>query len=141
LSGEPAMGRAAHRLFARTLERLEAALRPVIQPLAARTVPVPALAHLEAALFEPAAAKQTADGRVTFLATQTQALEAREALRWLKARIVRDGVAPGECAVISSQLGAYQPLLKEAAREFGLPIYFDEGEPLERNPAVAAVPN
>ncbi len=141
LSGEPDMTRTAHRRFARTLERLQTELQPVVQPLPIRPVPAPALAHLEAALFDSTPTQQPAADRVTFLAAQTQALEAREALRWLKARIVRDGLAPGECAVIALELEPYQPLLNEVAHEFGLPLYFVDGERLDRNPAIAALLN
>ena len=141
LSGEPGMARTAHRRFARTLEKLQAVLQPGLEPLPFRPGPVPALAHLEAALFDAAPTQLSADGRVTFLAAQTQALEAREALRWLKARLVRDGLAAGECAIIGLELAPYQPLLREAAREFGLPLYFADGERLDRNPAVAALLN
>ncbi len=141
LSGEPTMARTAHRRFARTLAKIQVALQPVEQSIPARPLTVPALAHLEAGLFERAVGQAQAGGRVTFVAAQTQALEAREALRWLKTRILRDGVSPDECAIIGLNIAGYQSFLGEAAREFGLPIFFAEGESLERNPAVAALLN
>jgi ATP-dependent helicase/nuclease subunit B len=141
LSGEPGMPRVAHRRFARTLQSLQEKLAPALETLPPRANPAPALAHLSAGLFEAQPARSPAEGRVAFIEAQTPAHEAREALRWLKARIVRDGVKPGECALIARSIAPYQPFLIEAAQEFGLPLRFAEGQALAGNPALAAVLN
>ncbi len=145
LTGDPAAPadapRLAHRRFARTLTQLQSRLKPethaVVAP-AARPAP---LAHLEAALFAPEPRPVPAGPHVEFLEAQTQAVEAREAMRWLKARIVRAGVPPQACAVIARDLAPYQPFLHEAAREFGLPLFLARGTPLADNPALAALLN
>lgn len=143
LTGEarPHRDRAAHRRFARTLALVDQDLKPVraAAPVAQRRGA--ALAHLEANLFVEGAAAVRGAPAVRFLEAQTQAREAREALRWLKARLLRDKLQPAQCAVIARDLTPYQPFLREAAREFGLPIRFALGEPLAANPAIAAVLN
>ncbi len=141
LSGAPGMLRVAHRRFARTLEALQKNLAPALETLPPRANPAPALAHLSAGLFESQPVRYPAADRVAFIEAQTPAHEAREALRWLKARIVRDGVKPGECALIARSIAPYQPFLIEAAQEFGLPLRFAEGQGLADNPALAAVLN
>ena len=138
LSGEPGMARTAHRRFARTLAQIEAALAPQIETLERAARLPPALAHLEASLFNPKPGHISAGRNITFIEAQTAALEARESLRWLKARIVRDRVEPEKCAVIARDLSPYRPYLREAAREFGMPLRFADSDPLARNPAMTA---
>lgn len=141
LSGTPGMDRQAHRRFARTCQALKSTLAPVIESLPSRPVPVAPLAHLEACLFAPNPVKVAPGAHVAFLEAQTTVLEAREALRWIKARIRRDGVHADECAVIAHDLGRYRPFLQEAGQEFGLPLRFAGGEPLAGNPVIAAILN
>jgi ATP-dependent helicase/nuclease subunit B len=138
LTGDTEMTRPAYRRFRRTLEQLCSALTPQIETLAPHTVAVPELAHLRASLFE-ADATTVASTAVQFLEARTTAIEAREALRWLKARIVRDGVLPDECAVIARDLPSYRPFLREAAAEFGLPLRFLGSEPLSASALVSAI--
>jgi ATP-dependent helicase/DNAse subunit B len=141
LAGEPGMARMAHRRFARTLTRLQVKLALQVETLPRSTAASAQLAHLEAGLFIAGAARLAPETAVTFAAVQTQALEAREALRWTKARIVRDGVPADKCAIIAYDTTPYQPFLREAATEFGVPLRFAAGEPLARNPATAALLN
>ena len=65
--------------------------------------------------------------------------EAREALRWLKAHIVRDGLPLAGCAVAVPDLEVYRSPLQDAADEFGLPIRFSQGVLLSTTPLGAAV--
>ena len=107
------------------------------------------LAHLENRLFEPTTSPASAGDAVArstghsiaFLEAQNRAAEAREALRWLKARLVRDGTPPGEVAVVARDVAPYRPFLEEAAAEFGLPLRFASGAALRANPAIAALLN
>ena len=100
------------------------------------------LAHLENRLFEPTTSRASAgEMTITFLEAQNRAAEAREALRWLKARLVRDGTPPGEVAVVARDVAPYRPFLEEAAAEFGLPLRFASGAALRANPAIAALLN
>ncbi len=139
LSGEPAMPRAAHRRFKRTLEHLMTTLAPTLETLPRREAWPRPLDHLEAQLFEPHPARLAPGRHVTFLAAQTMAREAREAVRWIKARHLRDHVPLAECAIITRDLGPYQAFLRAAAREFGVPLQLTQGEPLASNPAIAAL--
>lgn len=141
LTGDLAMSRLAYRRFARTREVIESSLSPDVETLPIRRNVFGALAHLETGLFQPGIKRARAGASITFVEAQNTALEAREALRWVKARIVRDGVAPAECAVIARDIGLYRLPLQEAAREFGLPLHLACGEPLTANPAVAALLN
>jgi len=63
----------------------------------------------------------------------------RAALRWLKARLVHDGMRPGEVALLARSLPPYRPFILQTAAEFGLPIHLADGLPLRTNPAVAAL--
>ena len=156
LTGDPTQARLAHRRFARAIKAVTAALNVQPEPLAPRlsaNLPSanlqsanlqsaclhPALAHLEATLFEPIPARQPADGAVTGIEAQDRAQEIRVALRWVKARLVRDGLAPDETAVLARDLTPYRPFLEEVATEFGLPLRVDAGADLVTNPAVAAL--
>lgn len=68
-----------------------------------------------------------------------QAEEAREALRWLKRKHLREGIALEEMAVFVSDLEAYRPWLSLVGSEFGLPLYFLEREKLSNSPAIDAI--
>jgi ATP-dependent helicase/DNAse subunit B len=132
--------RIAHRRFARAQAAITAALNVEPQPLAPpRFASCDSLAHLEASLFEPSPQKCPADGAVTFIEAQNRSQEVRAALRWIKARLVRDEMAAHEVAIIVRNLAPYCPFLQETAVEFGLPLRLAEGADLLTNPAVAAL--
>ncbi len=76
---------------------------------------------------------------IEFIEAQTRAVEVRAALRWLKARILRDGMSLGEVAVLARDIEPYRPFLEETAAEFGIPLRIAGGQPLAENPAVAAL--
>jgi len=131
---------AVHSRFSQTLDRLEKALGVRAEPLP-QLAPRhhPALAHLEASLFEPSAGQRDAGGAVELIEAPDRAAEARAALRWLKARIRQDGMRPEELALLARDIAAYRPFLLQVAAEFGLPIRLTGGLPLSSNPAVAAL--
>jgi ATP-dependent helicase/nuclease subunit B len=141
LTGDLAMQRNAYRRFERTLKRIQATLTPQIETLERCVTCVPVLAHLEKSLFESAPPKIKPDAALTFIEAQTQGLEAREALRWLKARIMREGIPLHECAIIARDIKPYHPFLRQASLEFGMPTWFASGDPLVTNPAIAAILN
>lgn len=140
LSGDLEMSRPVLMRFAETRTQLEQIAAFEIQALDTppRRVAAPML-HLEKNLFSPKPVKTKAAHHVEWLEAQTERLEAREALRWLKARILRDKVPADECAIIARDLGPYRPFLREAAAEFGMPLRFLGGEPLSQNPAVRSL--
>jgi len=126
--------------YRRTRQQVEAVLGVTGTLLPAASPPASALAPLARRLF--------ADGELTpplvpphltLLELPDRAAEARQALRWLKQRIVADGVSPGETAVIARDITPYRPFLEQTAAEFGLPLYLPEGVPLDQSPVVTAL--
>ena len=118
------------------------------------------LAHLERHLFNigrqpedvwdhgPVAPAQNDDDRgalniphppLTLLEAATPPDEAREALRWIKARILRDGLRPSECMVVAPDPEVYDQSLRMAATEFGIPVRFSHGGAIDRSPPLAAL--
>ncbi|MGD8585709.1 MAG: PD-(D/E)XK nuclease family protein, partial [Chloroflexota bacterium] len=142
LTGAAGKGR-ERRVFGRfrkTRERLEKTLAVEAEPLPDQPrQPTPALGHLEATLFEETAGRVPGDGRVILLQAPDRAGEVREALRWLKERLVWDGMAPGEVALLARDLVPYRPFIQQTAAEFGLPVRLMEGLPLRESPIVRAV--
>jgi len=143
--------RLAHRRLARArtalTEALAGQLRPGVEPVPLVEVGVgslgclPSAIHLESQLFKPGASSVPADGAVAFMEAQNRAAEAREALRWLKARLVRDRVPLSGVGVIARDVTPYRPFLEEVAAEFGMPLRFASGAGLRANPAIAALLN
>ncbi len=141
LIGDPHhLGRTSFRRFVRARAALTEPLEVEPTPLPARRQGEP-LAHLEGNLFAPNVTPASADGAVTFIEAQSRAAEARESLRWLKARIVRDGAPLSDVAVVARDVTPYRPFLEEVAAEFGMPLRFASGAPLRANPAIAALLN
>jgi superfamily I DNA/RNA helicase len=157
LTGDPQNpGRLAHRRFARACAALVETLGVESVPLSGQgdkemgrqgenshlvSLSPPPLIHLEQSLFESNVTALPADYTVTFLEAQDRATEAREALRWLKAHIVRDGVPLSNTAIVARDVSPYRPFLEEAAAEFGMALRFVSGSELRANPAVAALLN
>ena len=139
LIGDPQRpDRLAHRRLKRARDVLVKELD--VEPVSlTRTGRGGSLAHIEADLFEPGIPPVACDGAVAFVEVQNRASEAREALRWLKARLVRDHIPLADVAVIARNVTPYRPFLHEVADEFGLPLRFATGAPLHTNPAVAAL--
>jgi ATP-dependent helicase/DNAse subunit B len=133
------------RRFTRALQAVSQALALEPEPLPALPSPsiAPILAYLEANLFEVSAQTPPPDPRpptpITFVETQNRTEEARAALRWLKARLVRDGLQPNDVALIARDLTVYRPFIEETAAEFGLTLHWREGLNLGANPAIAAL--
>ena len=55
--------------------------------------------------------------------------EVREALRWARARIAEDGVAPEEIAITAASPTTWDDTFLVLAREAGLPLHFSHGIP------------
>jgi ATP-dependent helicase/nuclease subunit B len=134
--------RLAHRRLARARAALAEALGASPASLPARTVPPsPALVHLEANLFAPNVTHVLGGKAVAFLEAQNRAAEAREVLRWLKARLVRDRVPLSDVAIVGRDMTPYRPFLEEVSAEFGMPLRFASGVDVRANPCVAALLN
>ena len=130
----------AHKRFLRTLDRLQETLGVTAEPLPQRHCGLhPALCHVERALFERDMPPCEGGVPVEFLEAPNRVLEAREALRWCKRRIVEDGMRPGEVAIVARNLDPYRPLLLEVAQEFGLPVRLATRLPLMDKPCIVAL--
>lgn len=129
-----------HRRFNQTRRRLELALGVTATPLpAAPVLPRPALAHLEARLYESAPAKVDGSGTISLVELPDRAAEVREALRWLKIRLRQDDLRPDQVALLARNLTPYRTFILQVGAEFGLPLRLIGGQPLPTNPAVAAL--
>ena len=140
LPGEVDWNRPAHRRFIRSMERiLETIPDTVIEFLESPPYLAGSIAHLESQVFELDVQALAPEQSITMLEARSPAEEAREALRWLKSRIVRDGVPLHRCALVTPDPEKYRPLLREAAREFGILLRFTHGDPLSKAPSIAAL--
>ncbi|HOU15694.1 MAG TPA: PD-(D/E)XK nuclease family protein [Anaerolineae bacterium] len=130
-----------HR-FDRTRRRLETALGITAEPLPAGVTPdprAPALIHLEATLLTGDATQCAAGDTVTLIAAPDREAEVRAALRWLKARVVRNHLRLSDAALLARDIEPYRPFIQQTADEFGMPIHILDGLPLRTNPAIAVL--
>lgn len=129
-----------HRRFDRTRRRLEKALGVKAEPLPSFfTRSASALAHLERTVFAGDSARQADDGSVNLIAAPDREAEVHSALRWLKMRLVRDGMRPKEVALLYRNLDPYRAFINQTAAEYGLLIRIVDGVSLCGNPVVAAL--
>lgn len=150
--------RPAHHRFHRAQTALKSALNVQPEAMDSSSMLSETIARVESALFDhqqggKSANKQTSKlaaeelgsgnrkSEIEFIEAQTRAVEVRSVLRWIKARIVRDGMKLSEVAVLARDLEPYRPFLEEVAAEFGIPMRIVGGQPLIENPAVAALLN
>lgn len=96
---------------------------------------------LERGLFTTLEEQREEAGALKLTAAPDRAGEVRAALRWLKQKIVEEGIKVRNCGLLARNLEPYRPFLVRTAREFGLPLAVQGGHPLAENPAVAAVLN
>ena len=142
LPGDPHWTRPVHRRFAQSYAELSR-LIPTQVLTEPDCVHLPdALAALEAGLFQTPVVPFAGEAKpLQLLEARSPQEEAREALRWIKARIVRDHIAPGHCAVLVHDPDAYFPFLRQYATEFGLPLRFTQGRRLVDSPVISAMLN
>jgi ATP-dependent helicase/DNAse subunit B len=139
LSGTPEMDRLPYRRFAQTLRALQADFELSLEVLPAGDRLPPALAHLERGLFREEVEPQSGQGNLGRIEARSPAEEAREALRWIKARLLRDNFKMHECAVVVPDPDRYRSFLQEAAGEYQLRLRFIHGEPLTSAPGIVAL--
>lgn len=132
--------RLVYHRFQRAQTALIASLGIQPEMMKSTSLLTPAIAWMETLLFEQTSeVLQTSEAMIEFLEAQTRASEARAALRWIKARIMRDGMALTDVAILARNLEPYRPFLEEIADEFGIPLRLVGGTPLIENPAVSAL--
>ena len=131
-----------HRRFEQTRAQLEAALHVSAEPLPVRPRRChPVLAHLEAQPFKSSQDSVLGVEVVSLIEAPDRVGEVRSALRWLKKRLIMDGLSPGQVALLARSITPYRPFISQVGVEFGLPLHLMEGQPLRSNPAVAALLN
>ena len=130
----------AHRRFDETRCQLEEALGVKAVPLPERDLRhAPVLIHLEANLFQGGDAQVDGQGTVHLVEASNRDGEVRAAMRWLKARMVHDGIRPAALALLARSIPPYRPFILQTAAEFGLPIRLMDGLPLRTNPSIVAL--
>ncbi len=133
--------RLAHSRFNRTYKDIISELElspPQVVPLSSRSNNQhPALAHLEARLFELSDRddKCKAGDSVYILEAPNRYREVKEALREMK-KLLLEGIPPEEIAIISRELEGYVDLLENIALEYKLPIYISKRKLLNDNPLI-----
>ena len=129
-----------HRRFCRTRDRLERALsvEATVLPQSPSFL-VPALAHLEENLQRAGAPRVDAGHATDLIEAPDRLAEVRAALRWLKERMLVDGMRPHEVALLMRDVAPYRMLILQVAHEFGLPVRLVTGMPLAASPVIAAL--
>lgn len=84
-------------------------------------------------------ARESLRGRVSLLEAPDPAAEVRAALRWIKARHLRQHTPLDRMALIARDMSPYSLAVRSVAAEMGIPIAPAAGESLSSNPAVAAL--
>lgn len=136
LPGKPGSTRQVHRRSQSVIETLQNELNPQLVELAASPHLPEEICHLEKHILDPGEYPQSDLDNPLFIEVRSQAEEAREALRWIKELNQRKYVDLSTCAIFAPNLETYQPLLRSAANEFGLQVYFSHADPLSDSPAV-----
>ncbi len=97
------------------------------------------LRHIEKNLFRSSPDPATTTNDIRLATVPDHAAEVRLALRWLKERIVADGIPPQQTALAARDLAPYRPYILQISEEFGLPVYLIDGPSLQENPCIAAL--
>lgn len=131
--------RLVHRRFGDTLEKMMQGLSPTITTLS-ETLYLPSdVLYLENSLFEPKETAVRLPQAPLLLEARSPADEAREALRWIKARIIRDEITLSDCAIFTPDPQVYDPFLRACAQEFGIPVHFSHAMTLTSSPVITAL--
>jgi hypothetical protein len=99
------------------------------------------LLHIEQNLFESSGSVIQPAMKPILLEARSPSDEAREALRWIKRLVIREGIPLSSCMIFTPNPSVYHPQLKACAEEFGIPIRFTQDEPLSESPAITALLN
>ncbi len=129
-----------HSRFAQTRRRLCAALEIEAEPLPQLQACMAGLpAYLESGLYRAEASSQAIGAAVKLIAAPDRMREVRAALRWLKQRLVGDGMASRDLALMARDIGPYRDMIVQIAAEFGLPLHLASGVPLGSVPVISAL--
>ena len=140
--------RSAHHRFHRAQQAITSSLSIQPEAMDSSSMLSADIANVEASLFEnqqssivnPKLVLSNVEAsEIEFIEAQTRAVEARAALRWVKARVVRDGMKLSDVAILARDLEPYRPFIEETAAEFGIPLRIVGGQPLNENPVIAVL--
>ncbi len=127
--------------YASTLNKLKQLGDCAVQPLPIPITPTP-LNELANRLFGQNRSTDLAwVDRVTLIEATDRPTEIRAALRWLKQRMVQDGLQPADVALLARDVSAYRPFIQQVGHEFGLPIRIELGRLLNQAPIIDALLN
>ncbi|NJN67208.1 MAG: hypothetical protein HC884_11115 [Chloroflexaceae bacterium] len=133
--------RPAHRRFAHTFAHLVEKFRPAVEVQEIQPSGPPrsvVLAHIEAHLFDLEPPPLLAGvGVLRRIEAADREREVRTALRQVRQRL-QEGVPPEQVAILFRCGAAYEPLLREVAAEYGVPLALCDGRPLGESPQVVA---
>ncbi len=143
LPGEPGSTRPALRRFLDDFEKIRRELSPAISSNQTQPMLPEESRFLENQFYEPfAGERRKIDPQPPFLfEVYSPAGEARKALRWIKARIIRDGLSLSDCAIFTPNPDVYNPFIRLAALEFGIPLHFTQGLSLVESTSITALIN
>ena len=139
LPGTPTMARPAHRRFSLTEHKLKKIQGLDIQTCSISPHLPPTLLQVEDNLFATSIQPFHSGVDLKRIEARSAVGEAREALRWLKSHVIRDGLSLSACAITVPDLETYRSPLRDAAYEFGLPLQFSQGELLSATPLGVAI--
>jgi ATP-dependent helicase/nuclease subunit B len=150
LTYEPHRAEAAHRRFAQTRARLlseatraDAAPTGAVSWRESAAAPAPdyardaALTHLTAHLFQSGAERLHDASAVRLIEAPDRRREVQRVMHEVK-RLLLDGTPAEEIAIVARDADPYTPYFLESAISYGIPLFFNRGLPLRRNPAVAS---
>ena len=78
-------------------------------------------------------------GEIKLAAVPDREAEVRTALRWIRSKILEEGIPPTSSAVLARNLEPYRGLISRIAGEYKIPVRLQGGLPLAENPLIAAV--
>jgi ATP-dependent helicase/nuclease subunit B len=139
LPGAIGSNRPVHQGTSAEIEKLIALLSPQVTAIDTPPRLSPEIRHLEAHALDPGEHPRIKTSAPILLEGHAQSEEAREALRWIKTLVLREGFALGDCAVFAADLPTYRPLLRAAAAEFGVKTHFSHPDSLANSSLVASL--
>ena len=141
LPGVLGSNRPVHRRTRAMIEILQREFAPKVSELNSSPRLPTDILHLEQHVLDPVEFKTLETSRPILIEARSQSEEVREALRWIKELNKRQNLPLSACAIFTSSLEIYQPLLRATANEFGIKVHFSHPDPLAESPAVLALLN
>ena len=134
--------RRTQQRFQKEIDQLVADLQPQVTELSGKPFLPPPVDLIENHIFEEGQSfEQQSVEKPILMEARSPEEEVRETLRWIKQLVIREDIPLEECAIFTPDPQIYNPLLRDIAAEFGIPIRFSLDEPLEQSPCMSALLN